>query len=60
MTTQPLAQNLIALLRDPALPGAIAELSNQDMADLSMALKEAREVAQYVVWVRCHPEEFSS
>lgn len=59
MSTQ-IAQHLISVLRDPALPGAIAELSNQDMADLSMALKEAREVAQYVVWVRCHPEEFSS
>jgi hypothetical protein len=59
MTTQ-LARHLISVLRDPALPGALAELSNQDMADLSIALKEAREVAQYVVWVRCHPEEAQS
>lgn len=55
-----IARHLLSVLRDPSLPGAIAELSNQDMADLSLALKEAREVAQYVVWVRCHPEEFSS
>lgn len=59
MTAQ-LAQHLISVLRDPSLPGAIAELSNQDMADLSLALKEAREVAEYVVWLRCHPEEAQS
>lgn len=56
MSTQ-IAQHLISVLRDPSLPGAIAELSNQAMADLSIALKEAREVAQYTVWLRCHPEE---
>ena len=55
-----IAKHLQSVLRDPSLPGAIAELSNQDMADLSLALKEAREVAQYVVWARCHPEEQSS
>lgn len=56
MSTQ-LAQHLISVLRDPALPGAIAELSNQAMVDLSLALKDVREVAQYIVWARCHPEE---
>lgn len=55
-----LARHLVSILRDPSLPGAIAELSNQDMADLSLAMKEVRELAQYVIWIRCHPEEKSS
>lgn len=57
MTTQPLAKNLLALLRTPGLYAQVVQLSNHDMAELSKATSDLLDVAKFAVYARCHPEE---
>lgn len=56
MPNHTLAAHLQSVLQDPALYLEIADLSNQEISDLSKALADALNVAKNVVFVRSHRE----
>lgn len=56
----PTAKHLASVLADPNLYASILDLDSKEMAELSLALSDALNVAKYAIYTRCHPEEATS
>jgi hypothetical protein len=55
-----LAAHLQSVLKDNGLYASILAMDSKEMAELSIALSDALNVAKYAIYTRCHPEEAKS
>ena len=55
-----LAAYLQSVLKDNGLYASILAMDSKEMAELSIALSDALNVAKYAIYTRCHPEEAKS